>query len=342
MTSAWSEYLQTRGAVVVDGVVQHFGNADAELAHARDGLVLADLSHYGLIALAGEDAQTFLHGQITNDLRGLREEKAVFAGYCSAKGRLLANFLIFRRGTELYIMLPRSLREGIQKRLSMYVLRAKVKLRDASDEWIALGLSGREAADLVSTRFGQCPAAPMDVVHGPDGWAVRLGEHRFDVFVSPQAAPGLWQQWAGQARPVGAPAWDWLTVTAGVPVILPPTQDHFVPQMANMELLHGVSFHKGCYPGQEIVARSQYLGKLKRRMYLAHVDAQAEAGHELYCPDLPGQACGMVVNAAPAPGGGTDLLAVMLVSSRESGKVHLGSADGPRLAFKPLPYGLDG
>jgi folate-binding protein YgfZ len=326
---------------MVDGVVQHFGDPEAELAHARDGLVLADLSHYGLIALSGEDAQTFLHGQITNDLRGLREDKAVFAGYCSAKGRLLANFLVFRRAADLLVMLPRSLREGIQKRLTLFVLRAKVKLRDASDAWVALGLSGAQAAELVAARFGRVPSAPMDVVQGPDGWAVRLGEGRFDVFVTPEAAPGYWQGWAARARPVGAPAWDWLTVAAGVPVILPPTQDHFVPQMANMELLHGVSFQKGCYPGQEIVARSQYLGKLKRRMYLAHVETSAAAGDELYSPELPGQSCGMVVNVAPAPGGGTDLLAVMQVSSRESGEVHLGAPDGPRLAFKPLPYGLD-
>ncbi len=140
---------------------------------------------------------------------------------------------------------------------------------------------------------------------------------------------------------MGAPAWDWLTVAAGVPVILPATQDHFVPQMANMELLQGVSFHKGCYPGQEIVARSQYLGKLKRRMYLAHVEAPAAAGQGLYSPALPGQSCGMVANAAPAPGGGCDLLAVMQASCHEAGEVHLGSPDGPRLAFRPLPYPLE-
>lgn len=342
MTSTWSEYLQTQGATLQDGAVRDFGDPAAELAAARDGLVLADLSHYGLIGLTGEDAQTFLHGQITNDLRALEEEKAVFAGYCSAKGRLLANFLVFRRDADILLMLPRSLREGIQKRLTMFVLRAKVRLRDASGEWVALGLAGARADELVAERFGQAPSAPMLVVQGADGWAVRLGEDRFDVFVTPQAAPELWQRWAAQARPVGAPVWDWLTVTAGVPVILPPTQDHFVPQMANMELLGGVSFQKGCYPGQEIVARSQYLGKLKRRMYLAHVEATATAGHELFSPDLPGQSCGMVVNAAPAPGGGTDLLAVMQVTSREAGEVHLGSADGPLLEFKPLPYPLEG
>lgn len=340
MIPSWSEYLQTRGAAVLDGVVQHFGDPGAELNHARDGLVLADLSHYGLISLTGEDAQTFLHGQITNDLRGLRDERAVFAGYCSAKGRLLADFLVFRRGAELLVMLPRALREAVQKRLAMFVLRARVRLTDASEAWVALGLSGAGADALVREHFGRVPNAPMDVVQAADGWVVRLGEQRFDAFVTPQAAPALWQSWSARARPVGAPAWDWLTIRAGVPVILPATQDQFVPQMVNLEVLGGVSFNKGCYPGQEIVARSQYLGKLKRRMYLAHVKAEAIAGDELYSPDLPGQACGLVVNAAPAPAGGTDVLAVMQVSSYEAGEVRLGSPDGPRLAFAPLPYEL--
>lgn len=340
MIPSLSEYLQTQGAVVLDGVVQHFGDPVAELEHARDALVLAVLSHYGLIQLTGEDAQTFLHGQITNDLRGLKDERAVFAGYCSAKGRLLADFLVFRRGGELYVMLPRALREAMQKRLAMFVLRARVRLADASDTWVALGLNGAGADVLVRESFGRVPDAPMDVVQTPNGWVVRLGEQRFDVFITPPAAPELWQDWSARAKPVGAPAWDWLTIRAGVPVILPQTQDHFVPQMVNLEVLGGVSFNKGCYPGQEIVARSQYLGRLKRRMYLAHVEAAAAPGSELFSPDLPGQACGMVVNAAPAPTGGTDVLAVMQVSSYASGEVRLGSPDGPRLVFQPLPYEL--
>lgn len=341
MISAWSEYLQTQGAILRDGAVASFGDPAGELLAARDGLVLADLSHYGLIAFSGEEAQTFLHGQITNDLRGLRDNNAVFAGYCSPKGRLLANFLTFRRGGDVLLMLPRAVHEAVQKRLTMFVLRAKVRVRDASDEWVALGLSGEGAAALVAGLYGDAPAQPMDVVGNDTGWAVRLGEARFDLFVAPAAAPGVWQTLAGRARPVGAPAWDWLLIAAGVPVILPATQDHFVPQMANLELLHGVSFHKGCYPGQEIVARSQYLGKLKRRMYLAHVAADAAPGDELYSPDLAGQACGMVANAAAAPGGGTDLLAVMQTSSHDGGEVHLGALDGPRLVFRPLPYALD-
>ena len=136
------------------------------------------------------------------------------------------------------------------------------------------------------------------------------------------------------------PVWDWLEIRAGIPVITAATQEAFVPQMVNLELLGGVSFQKGCYPGQEIVARSQYLGKLKRRMYLAHTDRDVApgAGTQLYSRDLDGQPSGMVVSAAPAPGGGFDLLAVIQTTSADVHPIHLGTPDGPVLALEPLPY----
>jgi folate-binding protein YgfZ len=165
-----------------------------------------------------------------------------------------------------------------------------------------------------------------------------LGYQRFDVFVQTDVAAALWQKLATSCKPVGAPAWDWLMVQAGVPMVLPQTQDHFVPQMANMEILGGVSFNKGCYPGQEIVARSQYLGKVKRRLFLAHVDAAALPGDELFSADLPDQSAGHVANAAAAPGGGCDVLAVVHTSSVDAGDVRLKSRDGAKLEFRPLPY----
>jgi len=150
------------------------------------------------------------------------------------------------------------------------------------------------------------------------------------------ATPG--QAARAQVEVGGAPAWDWLLINAGIPSVLPQTQEHFVPQMANMEVLGGVSFNKGCYPGQEIVARSQYLGKVKRRLYLAHLDAEPRPGDELFAPDPTDQAAGMIANAAPAPGGGWDVLAVVLTPSVEAGEVRLKARDGARLAFRPLPY----
>jgi len=337
--TAWTEFLSSQGATLADGVVTSFGDPAGELAAAASQTVLADVSQFGLIGLAGEEAQTFLHGQITNDLRGLNESAAVFAGYLSAKGRMLANFLVMKRGADILVMLPAALREAIQKRLSMFILRSKVKARDAGPEWVRLGVNGPDASAALTAALGyDLPEGLMSMAHGEQTFVLRLGDQRFDVFAQPDAAPALWQKLAASCKPVGVPAWDWLLVQAGVPMVLPQTQDHFVPQMANMEILGGVSFNKGCYPGQEIVARSQYLGKVKRRLFLAHVEAEAFAGDELFSADLPDQAAGQVANAAPAPGGGCDVLAVVHTSSVDAGDVRLKSRDGAKLAFQPLPY----
>lgn len=339
--TAWTDFLASQGANLSAGVVVDFGRPTDELNAATSETILADLSHYGLIAFAGEEAQTFLHSQITNDLRSLREHAAVFAGYLSPKGRMLANFLVMKRREDILLMLPAGLRESIQKRLSMFILRAKVKARDASDEWVRLGLAGPQAAELISHALGVTPSGGMmEMAHSDSAFAVRLGDDRFDLFVTPEAATALWQQLAAKARPVGAAVWDWLLINGGVPTVLPQTQEHFVPQMANMELLGGVSFNKGCYPGQEIVARSQYLGKVKRRLFLARVDTDVHPGDELFAPEPADQTCGIVANAAPAPGGGWDALVVALMPSVEAGEVRVKSRDGSALAFRPLPYSI--
>ena len=339
MTTNWNEFLHSCGARRADGYTTDFGDLQGELAAAKQGLVLADLSHWGLIGFSGEDAQTFLHGQVTNDLRTLKPERAAFAGYCSAKGRMLANFLVFRRGDELLVMLPEALRETIQKRLAMFILRAKVKARDAGGEWVRIGLSGPGAEALLTATLGIMPASDiMAVAHADNAFAVRLGSDRFDIFVAPADASEVWEQLAASARPVGAGAWDWLMVDSGIPTVMPETQDQFVPQMANMADLHAISFNKGCYPGQEVVARTQYLGKQKRRLYLAHVETDAKVGDPVFSPEFGTQTAGLVANAAPAPGGGFDLLAVMQISSFEGGDVRLATPDGPQLVFRPLPY----
>ncbi len=337
--TAWTDFLASRGARIETGAVAGFGDPAGELTAAAEGTVLADLSHFGLIAFAGEDAQDFLHGQITNDLRGLAGNAAVFAGYLSPKGRMLANFLVMRRGADILLMLPESLRESVQKRLSLFILRSRVKARDAGGEWVRLGVNGAGAADLVAEVLGRsAPEGLMAMVQADAAFALCLGPGRFDLFVTPETAPAAWNRLAARARPVGQTAWDWLMVRAGVPVVLPQTQDHFVPQMANMEILGGVSFSKGCYPGQEIVARSQYLGKVKRRLHLAHLATQARPGDALFAPEPADQAAGLIANAAPAPGGGWDVLAVVLNPCVEAGDVRLGNRDGARLDFLPLPY----
>lgn len=229
----------------------------------------------------------------------------------------------------------------------MYVLRAKVKVSDASDEVVSLGLSGENAQEILMRQFGGLPQLPLGFADNEQAGVLRLGDTRFQVSTTAQYAPTLWQSLGEHAQQAGSVCWDWLNIRNGIPVILPQTQEQFVPQMVNFELIGGVNFKKGCYPGQEIVARMQYLGKPKRRMYLAHIDGTQpdsdeapRPGDELFSADMEGQASGMIANASPAPDGGYDVLAVVQTSSRESQTVRWGSLQGPALQFLPLPYPL--
>jgi len=340
MNSIWQDFLRQQAAEIQDGAVQHFGDAQGELVAAQNGTVLCDLSQFGTLRVSGEDAQTFLQSMLSSDVREVSAQRAQLSSLNSPKGGMLATFLIWRTGADYFLQLPRSLCAAMHKRLSMYVLRAKVKIEDVSDQQISLGLSGANASALIQACVGAVPEEAMAATQHDNTSVVHLGQQRFQLNTTPQHAPALWQCLSGNARPAGIACWDWLGIRAGIPVITPSTQEQFVPQMANLELIGGVSFKKGCYPGQEIVARMQYLGKLKRRMYLAHVESGAapQAGDELYSAEMEGQPSGMVVNAAAAPGGGYDLLAVVQISSRETQTVHIQSLQGKALDFMPLPY----
>ena len=340
MTDSWKTFLQSQGAAIEADSVLHYGDPAAERAAAMDGTIVADLSQLGVIALRGEDTTAFLQGQLSNDVRALHADSAQWSGYCNPKGRLLGNFLAWRQGEDYCLQLSGDILAGVLKRLSMFILRAKVRARDASDENVRLVVAGRQALAAVTAAMGAVPEAAMHSVAGEAGQVIRLGDDKFVLSIAPGRAAAVWQALRQSATPVGAPVWDWLRLNAGIPMIVAATQELFVPQMVNLEVIGGVSFQKGCYPGQEIVARSQYLGKLKRRMFLAHVDAEAAPGDPLYSADMVGQATGTVVNAAPAPDGGFDVLAVAQVESANTQTLHLKAADGAALTLKPLPYAL--
>jgi len=337
---SWKTLLQSQGAVIEASTVLHYGDPAAERAAAADGTIVADLSQLGVIALRGDETATFLQGQLTNDVRALHADGAQWNGYCSPKGRLLGNFLMWRQGEDYCLQLSGDILPSVLKRLSMFILRAKVQARDASDENVRLVVAGPRALAAVSAAMSTIPDATMHTTSGERGQVIRVGADKFVLSVAPEHATAVWQVLRQSATPVGAPVWDWLRLNAGIPMIVAATQEQFVPQMVNLEVIGGVSFQKGCYPGQEIVARSQYLGKLKRRMFLAHVDAAAAPGDSLYSADIEGQATGTVVNAAPAPAGGFDVLAVAQVESAATQTLHLKAADGAALTLKPLPYVL--
>jgi folate-binding protein YgfZ len=224
----------------------------------------------------------------------------------------------------------------------MYVLRSKVKITDISDVFISFGLSGPDAQAILTGQFGDLPQQPLGVASSAQAGVIRISDTRWQITPDVQHAQTLWLALSQAAQPAASVCWDWLNIRSGIPVILPQTQEQFVAQMANLDILNGVNFKKGCYPGQEIVARMQYLGKLKRRMYLAHVDTQVapQPGDELFSADMEGQASGMIVNAAPAPSGGFDVLAVIQITSRETQTVMWKSLQGTALQFLPPPYPL--
>ncbi len=294
----------------------------------------------GLLAFTGPDAETFLQGQLSNDLKELPRGAVQLSSYNSAKGRLLATLLIWRDGSESFrALVAADLAEPLRKRLSMYVLRSKLTVTDVSPVQALLGVAGPRAALAVGAACGAAPD-PGQVLVGETATIVGLPDGRM-VIVAPVAfAESLRNQLAAEATAVPPEVWRWLGIRAGIPVIGAATQDLFVLQTANLDLLAGVSFQKGCYPGQEIVARTQYLGRLKERMHLFHVDGPPPPpATKIYSALFADQACGMVVDAAPAPDGGVDLLAILQLSAL-AGPLHLGAPDGPALAPLPLPYSL--
>lgn len=351
----WNQFLVEQGARASAADQQ----APADFGQALSASDLqagffAPLADQGLIAVVGDDAASFLHGQLTNDVEHLDQQQVRLAGYCTPKGRLLASFLMWRNASTIYLQLARDVQPAIQKRLQMFVLRAKAKLHDASTDdatQVTLGIGGEQAGAALAPWFDSLPAAPFSKIEHANGTLLRVadafGHARYQWLMPAEKALVVWPQLAASLAKGGVDAWRLSEIHAGVPQITQATQEQFVPQMVNFELLGAVNFKKGCYPGQEIVARSQYLGKLKRRTTLVSVaDATAKAGGELFALADPEQPCGMVVNAAPNGAGGVDALVELKLAaieqgSSEAGAVRYGSAQGAAVAFLAMPYVLD-
>lgn len=341
MTQELNSLLADQG-LVADGY--NLGTVADELVAARDGTVVAQLGDLGLIRASGVDAASFLHNLLTNDIKGITPGGARFAGLCTAKGRLLALFLVWRDGDDFLLMLPRDILPAILKKLSMYVLRSKVKLTDATAERALIGYSIPAAVAPAPTLGGAAAAlARFGVAAVEGGQAIRLDDTRWALAVDVATGGSRWRQLAVDALPVGLAAWHWLEIRAGQPRVVAATQEAFVPQMLNMELpaVAGVSFTKGCYPGQEIVARTQYLGKIKRRTYRAALATAVPPGTHVYAPETGDQHCGAVVSVAPSPTGGFECLVCVQIGAMEAGEVHVGAVDGERLTILPLPYALE-
>ena len=294
---------------------------------------LVPLTHLGVIRVEGPDAAAFLHGQLTQDFALLGLSEARLAAFCSAKGRMLASFIGFKRAKEdILLVCSRDLLAPVLKRLSMFVLRAKARLSDASAGFALLGIAGATLSDLSPQAAG--PWTRQD----------RGDASLIHLYPAQGVARALWVAPVGTPLPCGEALslerWMLGEVHSGVAMVSAGVVEAFVPQMLNYESVGGVNFKKGCYPGQEVVARSQFRGVLKRRAMLAHCQAPMAAGQEIYTPQDADQPCATVVQAAPCPEGGWDAIVSGQVSALQSGALQLGSATGPALQVRAMPYPL--
>lgn len=295
---------------------------------------VAPLAHLGVLRAQGEDAAAFLHAQLTQDFAQLDAQHARLAAFLSAKGRMQASFIgLQRSATEVLLLCSRDLLAPTLKRLAMFVLRAKLRLSDATEEFALYGLAG-SAVEIIAgsarPALAKADFGSESVVH----LYPALGQPRA-LWIGPAEAPAP----AGPALDAGL--WLWSEVRSGVATLSAPVVDLFVPQMLNYESVGGVDFHKGCYPGQEVVARSQYRGTLKRRAYLAHADQPMAVAAEIFAPHDPEQPCGTVVQVAAAPGGGVDAIVCLQTAAADQAlHVPQPAAQPVPLALLPLPYPL--
>jgi len=287
---------------------------------------LAELRQYGALEANGAEARAFLHGQLTNDVLHLPNDRARPAGWCSAKGRLLASLLVVPRDDGYLLQLARDLAAAVAKRLSMFVLRAKARIDDASDRWVQFGIWGEGAGQTLSREM-QIPGDDLGLTRRGEWVCVRVARQRYLV-LAPSAER---EKLAALGATVDESEWTLEEIRAGRSLVTQATQDQFVPQMVNFEQLGAIDFQKGCYPGQEIVARAQYRGQVKRRMVRAASDLPLRPGQDLYSDDAPGQPAGTVVNAAAG-----EALAVVPVSVLEAGVALRTAPDAPPLRLLPL------
>jgi len=318
------------------------------------------LPYLGIIRAEGADAASFLHGQLSNDFSLLDARHARLAAYCTAQGRMLGSFIGFKRSpSEILLICHRELLPTTLKRLSQFVMRAKVRLSDATDQFLIRGIAGD------ATQGQLPPPKPWDLLQDGGG-EVDGGAVRIQLYPALSVARQLWIAPVGSPEPAG-PAldpdvWKWSEVHGGVATLQAGATEHYVPQMLNYESVGGVNFKKGCYPGQEVVARSQFRGTLKRRAFILHADAEMGIGDEIFSSADPEQPVGSVVQTARVPdnvnvayGAGFDAIACLQLNALQSSapqphadqtsasgatSLHLGSADGPQVRFFALPYDL--
>ena len=334
---SWYEFLASRGAMVKDHLIQKFPQPST-----LNTPIITDLTGLGLLCFEGEESALFLQNQLSSDVNLLADaHHAQYSSYSTPKGRMLASFLAWQYQQNYYLQLDPALLPSIQKRLSMYIFRTKTKIRDTTENWGKFGLAGQGVRALLEGAFSKPMPKAMEIIQLESGtFIIGLPGERFECLTQIDQAPALWMQFVEiGCKEADDNLWQLSEIRAGVPWITQATQETFIPQMINLDLIGGISFTKGCYPGQEIVARTHYLGKLKRRMYHALVDTNQPIaiGTDVFSTDMQEQTSGKILNSALSAEDKYEVLVVAQTQSLPHG-LHVASLTGPELTIsEPVP-----
>jgi len=348
MNNDWKNYLLSKGAEFTEDAAFRFNENAADNQKAQSTDIICDLSQFSTLVVAGDDAAEFMQGQFTNDVEQVNENNSQLNAFCNNKGRMVANFRLFKYQQNYFFSVKNNLVDQSIKHLQNYILRSQVAIQDVSEQLIHLGVSGDNAAKLLSS-FIDISSDEIDSVSFNEKYIViRVASlhsnktPRYEIFCSFEHAKTLWEIISAQVEAVNSSSWDYLNIQAGLPFINADTSEEFVPQMVNMDLINGVSFTKGCFTGQEIVARMHYLGKLKKRCFKVHIASENKpaSGDKLFAENArAGQNTGMVIQAEKNSESGYDALAVIQIADTKS-KLFLNDADGAVVTVKELPYTL--
>lgn len=345
MNNEWEKFLLSNNATIENSSVKDFGLSIAEEQAAYSNLVLADLSHYALIEASGDDVAEFLQGQLTNDIKLVSDSMSQLSAYCNPKGRILANFRIFKRESHYFLRIRSDINEATFKRLRMFVLRSKVELVDVSNDFLRIGIAGLNALTKLSSLFENLPNNSDESCTENGITIIKLHGSipRYEVHGPFEKVKVLWENLQSESVLIGENSWNLLTIRAGIPEIVSETVEAFVPQMVNLQAINSLSFTKGCYPGQEVVARMHYLGKLKRRLFIGSVssDTLPLSGQSIMSSDDNEQKVGQIVTASWSNDKQIEFLAVLQIEKAEKDKLHVGSSTGPVIELIDLPYSLE-
>lgn len=339
----WQQFLQQQGAEPgwSDDEGPHFAGSDS----STEETALFYLSDQRCLLVSGPEAGKFLQGQLTCDLNTITARHSQLGAYCTPKGRMVANFRIARLDgdePQYLLRMHHSIISSCSERLAKYIVFSKATQQPAT-QIICLGLAGPAAARLIEDVSGQPAGSDNNCVPMEGGVAIQVDDdgQRFELWLEADRAAALWPRLSSDARPTRLRYWQALEIAAGIGSVQAQTQEMFIPQMLNLQELDGISFKKGCYTGQEIVARMHYLGKLKRHMYRAGVAIEhlPDPGSPLY-RDGNEQSIGNLVQGVATEAGNWEILAVINIADAEEHKVRLGSPNGPILQALPLPYAI--